>query len=107
MKDRNRFLNIARGSALECAAIGDVLSATGGLDKDRQAELKRTLNRIVSMLTRLIARADAVSEPAVEYEHEYRDAEYEYDPKVEREPWDATKRRQRRFFTSTSSFAAR
>jgi hypothetical protein len=42
------------------------------------------LKRIVSMLTRLIARADAVSGPAVEYE--YRGAEYEYDGAEEPEP---------------------
>jgi hypothetical protein len=41
------------------------------------------LKRIVSMLTRLIARANVVAQPAVGYdatdEYEYRDAEYEYD----------------------------
>ena len=54
-------------------------------DHDRRAELKRMLHRIVSMLTRLIACGDSVSEPVadfnaeVEYKHEYRVAEYEYD----------------------------
>jgi hypothetical protein len=51
---------------------------------DRCAGLKTTLKRIVSMRTRLIARADAVSSQAIEYEYgyeyEYREAEYEYDP---------------------------
>ncbi|RMF37489.1 MAG: hypothetical protein D6753_17500, partial [Planctomycetota bacterium] len=70
-------LDVACGSALECAAIQDVLSATGGLDDARHRELKSLLQRVVSMLTRLIARADAVFEPAVEYE--CRDAEYEYE----------------------------
>ena len=79
LKDRGRFLDIARGSALECAAIQDVLAATAGIDPTQNGELKKMLKRIVSMLTRLIARADVVSEPAVEYEYEYRDAEYEYD----------------------------
>ena len=41
------------------------------------------LKRIVSMLTRLIGRAEFVSEPSEEYnaagEYEYRDAEYEYE----------------------------
>ncbi len=77
LKDRNRFLDIARGSALECAAIQDVLAATGGLADDRHHELKSMFKRIVSMLTRLIARADVVSEPGIEYE--YHGAEYEYD----------------------------
>lgn len=75
LKDRNRFLNIARGSTLECAAIQDVLVATEGIDPTRNGELKTMLKRIVSMLTRLIARADAMSEPAAEYEYR-KAAEY-------------------------------
>lgn len=80
LKDRSRFLDIARGSALECAAVQDVLSAIDGLDSDRHAELKRILHRIVSMLTKLIARSSVVSESKAEYdsEYEYRDAECEY-----------------------------
>ena len=34
LKDRARFLNIARGSALECAAIQDVLVVSGGLNRE-------------------------------------------------------------------------
>jgi len=45
--------------------------------------LKQALKRIVSMLTRLIARAGVVAEPATGYnaavEYEYREAEYEYE----------------------------
>src|SRR5690606_9842393 len=67
LKDRSRFLDIARGSALECVAIQNILAATDALGDDRHGELKRTLHRIVSMLTRLIARSDTVAEPAVEY----------------------------------------
>jgi len=82
LKDRSRFLDIARGSALECVAIQDILAATDGLDDDRHAGLKRMLHRIVSMLTRLIARGNVVAETPTEYdagvEYEYRDAEYEY-----------------------------
>jgi four helix bundle protein len=82
LKDRSRFLDIARGSALECVAIQDILAATDGLGDNRHGELKRTLHRIVSMLTRLIARSDVVGETAAEYnagfKYEYRDAEYEY-----------------------------
>ena len=66
IKDRNRFLDIARGSALECVAIQDVLSATEGIDAGSHHELKRHLKRIVSMLTRLIARADVVGGSAAE-----------------------------------------
>ncbi len=82
LKDRSRFLDIARGSALECVAIQDILAATSGLDDTRHAGLKRMLHRIVSMLTRLIARGNVVAETPTEYdagvEYEYRDAEYEY-----------------------------
>ncbi len=87
LKDRGRFLDIARGSALECASIQDVLAATSGIESEQHGDLKRTLKRIVSMLTRLIARADVVVEPATEYnadeEYEYRDAEYEYEYEYE------------------------
>jgi len=92
VRDRCRFLDIARGSALECAAIGDVLVATGGLDSDPHLELKRSLHRIVAMLTRLISCLGGVAqrEPsyntAIEYEYEYRDAEYEYDEDRKPEP---------------------
>ena len=82
LKDRSRFLDIARGSALECVAIQDVLAATDGLDDGRHREMKRVLHRIASMLTRLIARSEVVSESPAEYdaaiEYEYRNAEYEY-----------------------------
>lgn len=90
LKDRNRFLDIARGPALECASIQDVLAATDGLADHSHSELKRTLKRIVSMLTKLIGRADFVSESSEAYtapgEYEYRDAEYEYEQKTEDEP---------------------
>ncbi len=83
LKDRNRFLDIARGSALECAAIQDVLAATDGIDDELHGQLKQILKRVVSMLTRLIARGDMTREDSAEYnangEYEYRDAEYEYE----------------------------
>jgi len=45
--------------------------------------LKRALKRIVSMLTRLIARADVVAEPPTGYnavvEYVYREADYEHE----------------------------
>jgi four helix bundle protein len=91
LKDRNRFLDIARGSALECAAIQDVLAATDGIgiDDSLPHDLKLMLKRVVAMLTRLIARSDVVSESSTEYnvadEYEYRDAEYEYEYEHEEE----------------------
>jgi hypothetical protein len=35
------------------------------------------------MVARLIERMNGVSEDRIEYEYEYRDAEYEYDPTAE------------------------
>ena len=49
------------------------LLGVGG-KRGRQREFKTTLERIASILTRLIARADAVCEPASEYEYHYRGA---------------------------------
>jgi hypothetical protein len=58
--------------------------------KHEHSELKRMLRRIASMLTRLIDRADVVSESNEEFhaadEYEYRGAEYEYEREDESEP---------------------
>jgi four helix bundle protein len=77
---KNRFFEIARGSALECASIHDVLLVCDAIDDDTNQIAKSNLKRIVSMLTRLIQRTQTVSENRIEYEYEYRDAEYEYEP---------------------------
>ncbi len=79
LKDKNRFFEIARGSALECAAIHDVLLSFEAIDSELNLVGKSDLKRIVSMLTRLIQRTATVSEGSIEYEYEYRDAEYEYE----------------------------
>jgi len=55
--DRRKFIDIARGSALECGATLDVLTARGSVDEDRTAEGKELLDRISAMLTRLGASA--------------------------------------------------
>ncbi|EMI15954.1 S23 ribosomal protein [Rhodopirellula maiorica SM1] len=108
LKDRSRFLDIARGSALECVAIQDVLAATDGMNDERHRQLKQMLHRIVSMLTRLIARSDVVGEPAVEYnagveyKYEYRYAEYEYDESRKPEPGRAPKEVLRGFTNGNS-----
>ena len=79
LKDKSRFFEIARGSALECASIHDVLHVCDAIDDESSHHGKSELKRIVSMLTRLIQRSQSVAEDAIEYEYEYRDAEYEYE----------------------------
>lgn len=82
-KDRARYFDIARGSALECAAIQDVLVVSHGIEAQTSDRLKAKLRRIVAMLTRLAMRGESVSESAAwygidyEHEHEHRCAEQE------------------------------
>mgnify|MGYP003466201500 FL=1 len=56
LPDRIRYLEIARGSALECAACLDVLVARSRLTPDVASQGKATLVRIVSTITKLIER---------------------------------------------------
>jgi len=51
--DRRRYFEISRGSALECAAVQDVLEVCGVLSPEENTKAKRLLDRIVAMLTRL------------------------------------------------------
>lgn len=73
--DRRRFLEIARGSALECAAIIDVLVVSHGLSSGEAELAKGLLVRVVSMLMKLM---DAVVRENGEHEYEHED-EYEDD----------------------------
>ncbi len=72
LNDKSRFIEIALGSALEYRQV------TMRLTTIRTTIGKSTLKRVVSMLTRLIQRAQSGSEKRIEYE--YRGAEYEYEP---------------------------
>jgi four helix bundle protein len=56
--DRVRYLEIARGSALECAACLDVLVVRNNLITDAANTGKTTLVRVVSMVTKLIERLE-------------------------------------------------
>jgi four helix bundle protein len=54
--DRRRYFEIARGSALECAAIQDVLEVLGILSSEENLSKKNDLERIVAMLSKLGGR---------------------------------------------------
>lgn len=54
--DRCRYLDIARGSAVECAAALDVLVARTLLAPERATEGKQILLAVVSLVAGLIAR---------------------------------------------------
>jgi four helix bundle protein len=55
---RARFFDDARGSATECAACLDALVAKTACTLDRVQPGKAMLERVVSMLTKLVARFD-------------------------------------------------
>jgi four helix bundle protein len=81
-KDRARFFEVARGSALECAACLDVLLVRKLVSEGQIVAPKETLARIVQMLVGLLRRysdrADVLreGEPAYPIEHDY---EHEHD----------------------------
>jgi four helix bundle protein len=52
-RDAQRFYAIARGSALECAAIVDALENLGFVAQDEVGEARGLLERVVSMLTKM------------------------------------------------------
>jgi four helix bundle protein len=68
VRDRCRFLDFARGSALECVACLDVLVAKGLVDTQAIQNGKEQLLEIVSMLTALVSSLMArVQEEAGDY----------------------------------------
>jgi four helix bundle protein len=83
-KDRARFLEIARGSARECAACLDVLVARKLANQDQIETPKENLARIVQMLMgmlrRFSERRDFLREEADQYgiEHE-QEHEHDYE----------------------------
>ncbi len=54
--DRCRYLDIARGSAVECAACLDVLVARAFVPADKAAQGKEILLAVVSLVAGLLAR---------------------------------------------------
>ncbi|MCH8218834.1 MAG: four helix bundle protein [Planctomycetes bacterium] len=77
--DRRRFFEIARGSALECAAIQDTLEISEVLDCSESKDGKAMLIRIVSMLTKLGRRDGCVKESPGEYGGYDYDNDYDND----------------------------
>ena len=65
--DRRRYFEIARGSALECAAIQDVLVVGKALDETESQNRKRELDRMAAMLSRLGGRDYQVREESLTY----------------------------------------
>jgi len=64
--DRRRYFEIARGSALECAAIQDVLVVGKSLVENESRDRKVELDRMAAMLSRLGKRGYSVEEaPAI------------------------------------------
>ena len=51
--DCRKYFDIARGSAMECAAAMDVCHTLNLIDSQRHEEIKHLLHRIVAMLTKL------------------------------------------------------
>src|SRR5262249_10622043 len=82
VKDRARFFEVARGSALESAACLDVLLVRKLATEPQVADQKQRLARIVQMLIGLLrkfsARADVLREEQPEYLIDY-DHEQEHE----------------------------
>jgi four helix bundle protein len=58
-RQRAKFFDEARGSAVECAACLDALGAKGLATPERMAQGKALLLRVVGMLTKLVDRFGA------------------------------------------------
>jgi four helix bundle protein len=52
-RERARYYAIARGSAMECGAVVDLLRLQGLITEETGSEAKEALERIVAMLTKM------------------------------------------------------
>src|SRR6266487_152661 len=91
-KDRARFLEMARGSALECAACLDVLVVRKLIATERivpaKEQLVRIVNMLMGMLKRFSERAEFLREDEGTYPNEYdheQEHEHEHDHEHEHE----------------------
>ncbi len=80
--DRRRYFEIACGSALECAAIQDVLVVGKALGDAESRERKTELDRMAAMLSRLGGRGYRVREDSAPYGI----AELDFDPDSDSDP---------------------
>lgn len=81
--ERRRFLEIARGSAMECAASLDVLVTVGACDELQTYNGKALLLRIVAMLSKMTEqRESTVREGGANY---FESSSVEYDDEQEHE----------------------
>ena len=95
--DRRRYFEIARGSALECGAIQDVLQVCGALPEEEDAKRKATLDRIVAMLTKLGRRGYTIQEEAGDDRVSRNDSDTDTDTDSDPENNDAGKSPTRRW----------
>jgi four helix bundle protein len=77
--DRRRYFEIARGSALECAAIQDVLVVGKALDDVESQSRKNELDRMAAMLSRLGGRGYQVAEDHATYGSPRADVDTDFD----------------------------
>ncbi len=85
-KDRARFFEMARGSALECAACLDVLLVRKLASEEQvilsEERLARIVQILVGLLRKFSARADVLREEepgySIDHDHDY-DHEQEHD----------------------------
>jgi four helix bundle protein len=83
-RDRARFLEMARGSALECAACLDVLLVRKLTTEQRVENQKEKLARIVQMLVGLLKKFSDRADVLREDEADYR-SRHDYDYEQEHE----------------------
>jgi four helix bundle protein len=84
-RDRARFLEMARGSALECAACLDVLVARRLSTAEEAASAKEQLVRIVQMLIGMLRRFSERADVLGEEDGSYSTIEHEHDHEQEHE----------------------
>src|SRR5438874_3770915 len=81
-RDRARFIEIARGSALECAACLDVMAVRRLVVTERILPAKEQLVRIVKMLMGMLTRFSGHADLSGEEEGIYR-SEHEHEQEQE------------------------